>query len=209
MKDIVIVGAGGFGREVAWLIEDINKVNKIWNIVGFVDDSKKLVKQEFSGYKVLGTTEWLKNQKLYVVVAIGDPNIKAKTIEKINHVGIYFATLVHPNVIMSDTSEIGVGTIICAGTIITVNAKIGNHIIINLDCTIGHDAVIKDYSTLLPSVNVSGCVNIDSHVNIGTGSAIIQNISICKNVILGAGTVVVKDINEAGTYVGVPARRVR
>lgn len=208
MKDIVIVGAGGFGREVAWLIEDINKVKKTWNILGFVDDNLNLKNKSINGYKVLGTTKWLKEQNVYAVVAIGDPIIKNNTLEKLDGSKISYATLIHPSVIISETSEIGLGSIICAGTIITVNVHIGNHVIVNLDCTIGHDVIIKDCSTLLPSVNVSGEVKIGNCVNIGTGAAIIQNINIVNEVVLGAGAVVVKDINEVGTYVGIPAKKI-
>lgn len=84
MKDIVIIGAGGFGREVAWLIEDINKVNNEWNIVGFVDDNKSIQGTEINGYKVVGDIDWLKEQELFVVNAIGDPIIKKKVMDRLD-----------------------------------------------------------------------------------------------------------------------------
>lgn len=208
MKDIVIIGAGGFGREVAWLIEDINKVNKEWNMIGFVDDNESIQGKEINGYKVIGNIEWLKNQKLNVVSAIGNPLVKKQTIEKLKDSENSYPVLIHPSVILSEQVNIGEGSIICAGTIMTVNIEIGKHVILNLDCTIGHDATIGDYTTILPSVNVSGSTSIGKCVNIGTSTAIIQGVSIVENSVLGAGTVVVKDINEEGTYVGVPARRI-
>lgn len=208
MKDIVIIGAGGFGREVAWLIEDINKVKKEWNIVGFIDDNEDVQESEINGYKVVGNINWLEKQELYVVNAIGNPIIKKKIMENLQGSKNKYPVLIHPSVIYSESVNFAEGSIICAGTILTVNIEIGKHVIINLDCTVGHDAVIMDYTTLLPSVNVSGCVKIEECVSVGTKSAIIQGISIGENTIIGSGAVVVKDITEPGTYVGVPVRRV-
>ena len=209
MKDIVIVGAGGFGREVAWLIEDINKVNDQWNIIGFIDDNEEMQGKEINGYKVIGNIEWLKKQNLYVVNAIGDPIIKKRIIERLQGSNNQYPVLIHPSVIYSERVEFGEGCIICAGNILTVDISIGNHVIVNLDCTIGHDAKIGDYSTVLPSVNISGFVELGECVSLGTGSAIIQGLKIGKNTVIGAGTVVTKDLPENCTAVGVPARVVR
>jgi len=209
MKDIVIIGAGGFGREVAWLIEDINKKNMEWNIVGFVDDNQAIQGTQINGYKVVGDIDWLKEQGLCVVNAIGDPIIKKKVMEKLAGSKNQYPVLIHPSVIYSESVNFGEGSIICAGNIITVNIEIGKHVIINLDCTIGHDANIGDYSTVLPSVNVSGFVKIEECVNVGTGSAIIQGVSIGKNTVIGAGAVVVKDLPANCTAVGSPAKPIK
>ncbi|PIC90892.1 transferase [Sporosarcina sp. P21c] len=209
MKDIVIVGAGGFGREVAWLIERINEVKAEWNLIGFVDDNEEIQGKEVNGYKVLGNIEWLNNQELYVANAIGDPIVKKKVIERLNHSKNIYPVLVDPNVICSDRVTLGEGSIICAGTIITVNIKVGNHVIVNLDCTIGHDAVLGDYSTILPSVNISGFANIGECVSIGTSSAVLPSVSIGENTIVGAGAVVVKDLPANCTAVGAPAKAIK
>lgn len=209
MKNIVIVGSGGFGREVAWLIEDINKVKPVWNIVGFVDDNNDLTDSTVNGYKVLGNIDWLIDKEVYVVIAIGDPVGKKNVFERIKNTNNSFPSLIHPSVIMSNSVNIGDGTIICAANILTVNIEIGNHVIINLDCTIGHDAVIHDYATILPSVNVSGYVDIGECVSVGTGSAIIQGLKIGDNAVIGAGSVVVKDIPANCTAVGVPAKPIK
>ena len=120
-----------------------------------------------------------------------------------------FATLVDPSALVSNRVDIGEGSIICAGTIITVDIKIGNHVIINLDCTIGHDDVIEDFVTIYPSVNVSGNVLIGECSELGTGMRIIQGKKVAPNTIIGAGAVVVKDCAESGTYVGSPAKRIK
>jgi sugar O-acyltransferase (sialic acid O-acetyltransferase NeuD family) len=209
MKDIVIIGAGGFGREVAWLIEDINKVNNEWNIVGFVDDNKSIQGTEINGYKVVGDIDWLEKQEVFVVNAIGNPVIKKKVMDKLDGSKNKYPVLIHPSVICSDRVSFGEGSIICAGNIITVNVEIGKHVIINLDCTIGHDANIGDYSTVLPSVNVSGFVKTEECVSVGTGSAVIQGVNIGRNTVVGAGAVVVKDLPANCTAVGSPAKPIK
>ncbi|MBP1924268.1 sugar O-acyltransferase (sialic acid O-acetyltransferase NeuD family) [Sedimentibacter acidaminivorans] len=209
MKDIVIIGAGGFGREVAWLIEDVNKVNKEWNVVGFVDDNQSIQGNKVNGYKVVGDINWLKEQELYVVNAIGDPIIKKNIIEKLDGSKNQYPLLIHPSVIYSESVNFGEGSIICAGNIITVNIEIGKHVIVNLDCTIGHDANIGDYSTVLPSVNISGFVKTEECVSVGTGSAIIQGVNIGRNTVVGAGAVVVKDLPANCTAVGSPAKPIK
>ena len=209
MKDIVIIGAGGFGREVAWLIEDINKEKNEWNIIGFVDDNEDIQGKEINGYKIIGNVEWLKDQQFNVVNAIGDPINKKKVIKNIENSKNVYPVLIHPSVTVSEMVSFGEGSIICAGNIITVNIEIGKHVIINLDCTIGHDAIIGDYTTVLPSVNISGFVTINECVSVGTGSAIIQGVKIGKNTVIGAGAVVVKDLPENCTAVGAPAKPIK
>lgn len=209
MKDLVIIGAGGFGTEVAWLIERINHDTPKWNVLGFVDDNESIQGSEINGYKVLGNVDWLKQQNLHVVNAIANPLIKKKVIEKLEGSNNLYPVLIDPSVIYSKSVDFGEGTIICAGAIITVNIKIGKHVIVNLDCTIGHDTSIGNYATILPSVNVSGEINIEEAVSVGTGSAIIQGVSIGENSIIGAGAVVVKDLPSNCTAVGSPAKPIK
>ena len=206
MNKLAIIGDGGFGREVAWVVERINRVKPTWELLGFIDD-KKPDSGLIGGYPVLGDCNWLVEQQdeIYVVCAIGASKLRKKVIKKLH--GLKFATLIDPSAILSDRVEIGEGCIICAGTIITVDIKINSHVIINLDCTIGHDVILEDYVTLYPSVNVSGNVVLEESVEVGTGSHILQGLQIGENTIIGAGAVVVKDIKQCGTYVGVPVRK--
>lgn len=209
MKDIVIIGAGGFAREVAWLIEEINSNLLEWNLLGFIDDNVNSVGKELNGYKVLGTTEYLNElpESVYSVIGIGDGSIRKKIVSKL--MNRKFATLIHPSVSISKTNIFGDGVIICAGNILTVNIKIGNHVIINLDCTVGHDVEIKDYVTVLPSVNISGNTKIGEYTTLGTGAKIIQGINIGKNIIVGAGTVVIRDVDNGCTLVGNPGKIIK
>lgn len=209
MKDIVIIGAGGFGREVAWLIEDINKVNKQWNLLGFIDDNDEVQGQNLNGYEVLGKLDWLMDKEVSVVNAIANPIIRKQIMDQLKNSSNTYPTLIHPNVVYSETVEFGEGNIICAGNILTVNIEIKNHVIINIDSTIGHDAIINDYCTILPSVNVSGHVHLEECVTVGTGSAIIQNVPVGKNSTIGAGAVVTKEIPANCTAVGAPAKPIK
>ncbi|CBK75292.1 sugar O-acyltransferase, sialic acid O-acetyltransferase NeuD family [Butyrivibrio fibrisolvens 16/4] len=210
MKDLYIIGAGGFGKEVAWLAERINDVQATWEIKGFIDDNDAIWGTTIDDYPVLGGTDYLKScDGAYVVCAVGSAKVRKKIIEKISNYPIQFATLIDPSVIMSKRVTVGEGTIICAGTIITVDVTIGNHVIINLDCTLGHDDVIHDYVTMYPSVNVSGCCEVGSCVEFGTGMQILQGLSVVDGAIVGASACVVKNIEEARVYVGAPAKRIK
>lgn len=210
MKDLYIIGAGGFGREVAWCVERINDVTPTWNLKGFIDDNEKLWGTQEDEYFILGGCEYLKEQKdAYTVCAVGNANVRKQIIERLSNSGIQFATIIDPSVILSKRISIGEGTIICAGTIATVDIKIGKHVIINLDCTLGHDDVIEDYVTIYPSVNVSGNVMVGECSELGTGTQIIQGKRIESHTIIGAGAVVVRNVNESGIYVGCPAKRIR
>lgn len=206
MKKLVIIGVGGFGREVAWLVERVNRVHPTWNLIGFVDDNTELHGKIIGGYPVLGPCHWLDEHKndVYAICAVGASKTRKKIINRLD--GIKFATLIDPSVIMSDRVSIGNGSIICAGTIITVDIIIGFHVIVNLDCTIGHDAILRDFVTLYPSVNVSGNCELEECVEMGTGAQVIQGISVGAGTIVGAGAVVIKDLPGECTAVGCPAR---
>lgn len=140
MKDLIIFGASGFGREVAWAVERINKVEPTWNLLGFMDDNNGIQQSEINGYRVLGKTADVgKYPDAYFVCAVGASRVREKIVSNMKKVNsaIKFGTVVDPSVEMSELVTIGEGTIICAHTIITVNIEIGSHVIINLDCTVG------------------------------------------------------------------------
>jgi sugar O-acyltransferase (sialic acid O-acetyltransferase NeuD family) len=211
VQDVVIVGASGFGREVIEIFKDQNKIDKKWNILGFVDDNPTINGKTINGFPVLGNVEWLvhNNDAIGCVIAVGEPKVKKQIVEKLEKSRVKFLTAIHPSVIMSEFIEIGEGTIICAGTIMTVNIKIGKHVIINLDCTIGHDVLMDDYVSLMPSVNVSGHVHLKNGVYMGTGSSVIQDRSIGEWSTVGAGAVVVSDLPGNIVVVGVPAKPIK
>lgn len=209
MKDIAIFGAGGFGREVLALIKDINLITPIWNIVGFFDDGYEEGKM-FNGFPNLGGIEQLNQWKtpLSVAVAIGSPAIRRQIVDKITNPLVDYPSMIHPSAWIGDQEyvEIGKGCILCAGVMITTNVRIRDFVILNLQCTVGHDAVIEDYAALMPSVNVSGEVTIGPGVYVGTGAQISNQVSIGEDTVVGAGAVVVKNLPANCMAVGVPAR---
>lgn len=210
MKDIVIIGAGGFGREVAWLIERINSCIPTWKILGFLDDDPAMHGAAVGGYPVLGGIDWLDGREVWAVCAIGSAKARSAAAEKVRRfAGVRFAALIDPSVIMSDRVSVGEDSIICAGTVITVDVTLGAHTIVNLGCTVGHDCVLGDCVTVYPGANISGNVTVGACTEIGTGTQIRQGINITGDVIVGAGAVVVKDIETAGTYAGVPAAKIK
>lgn len=211
MKKIAIIGAGGFGREVKTIIDDINKVEKQYEFVGFFDDG--FPKDEvINGFPVLGGVADINDlqEKYAIVIAIGDPKTKAKIHEIISNDLIEYPNIVHPRAMISeDYVEIGIGNIITAGCIITCNIKIEDFVILNLMCTVGHDTTIKSYASFMPSVNISGEVIIHEKVYVGTGAKIINQLEIGQNTIVGAGAVVAKSLPENCTAVGIPAKPIK
>jgi sugar O-acyltransferase (sialic acid O-acetyltransferase NeuD family) len=212
MQSIVILGAGGFGREVLDIIIAQNKVSKRWKILGFVDEDPELEGKVLNGYPVLGSFDWFSKidlKEIRVVCAIGDNISKKKVVEKAKGLGLRFANVVHPSVIMTEFVTLGEGVIICAGCILTNQITIGNHVIINLDVTIGHDSIIEDFCTLSPGVHISGRNKIGEGANVGTGAVTIQGIVIGRWSIIGAGAVVAQDIPDKVVAVGVPAKPIK
>lgn len=211
-KPLYIIGAGGFGRETAWLAERINAVSPVWEIRGFVDDDSSLHGMKSDGYRVIGCCDSLTGltEDFWVVCAVGNASARETIIRKLTGIPhMHFATLTDPSAELSQSVIVGEGCIICAGNILTVDIRIGNHTIINLDCTIGHDAVLRDFVTLYPGVHVSGNVTVGNTTEIGTGTQVIQGIRIGNESVIGAGAVVVKDIPDGCTAVGNPAKVIK
>jgi len=212
MKSVVIVGAGGFAREVLEIFKDQNKVSTAWNILGFIDENEELHGKIINSYTVLGGLDWIKKHKsnnFGCVVAIGTCETRKQVVERLQKIGVNFYNAVHPSVIMSEFVELGQGVIICAGSILTVNIKIENHVHIDTNCTIAHDAVIGDYCRLNPGVKINGSNRLGEGVYVGTGTTFIQQVSVGSWSTIGAGSVVTKDIPEKAVAVGVPARVVK
>lgn len=211
MKKIAIIGAGGFGKEVKVLIDDINRVQKSFQIIGFFDDGLK--KGSFvNGLPVLGDIESINkiDYNLQLVLGIGVPEVKRKVIDNIKNDYVDYPILIHPSVIISkDDLSLGRGTVICAGNILTCNIVIKEFVTLNLSCTVGHDTIIDDFSSFMPSVNISGEVHIGESVYVGTGAKIINQLNIGKRTIVGAGAVVSKTLPESCTAVGIPAKPIK
>jgi len=201
MKSIVIVGFGGFGREVAWLANECGR-----KVLGFLDDNIEPGSQ--LSYTILGGVDsWQDYSDSDFVVAIGNPRVRKKIVERLSSQGLRsFATLVDPSVKMGESVRVGEGSVICAGSIATIDIDIGDHVIINLNVTLGHDDKLFDYVTVAPMVALSGNVTLREGVEVGTGAAIRQGVSMAKGSMLGMGGVLTKDTDSDTIYIGSPAK---
>ena len=209
LKNLIIIGAGGVGRETALIVEEINNKSKEWNLLGFVDDYKE-INEDINGYKILGGNDYINNYKeeVYVVCAIANYKVKKNIIRNIKNDNVKFTNIIHPSVKLNRTVDIGDGCIIYENSIITANISIGNHVIVSPRCGIGHDSILHDYCSLLWNVNVSGNVVLEEGVTMGSGSTIIQGKKVGCGSFIGAGAVVIEDIVKDSTAVGVPTRYV-
>ena len=209
VNDLVIIGAGDFGREVAALVSNINEVNYKWNFIGFVDD--ELQGTTIEGFKILGrlNTLYSMEPRTHVVIAIANTRIKKKIADELRNNSIPLATLVHPSVIISDHVNIGAGSIICAGTIFAINTVVGEHCILNMGCIIGHDTIINSYSSCMPGTNLAGKVVVGEGCYFGLNACVINGRTIGEWSTIGAGAAVIDDIPARTVAVGVPARVIK
>lgn len=210
MKDIVIIGSGGFAKEVAFLIDECNKKKQEWNLLGFIDKEKGVNNGK---YQVYENDQWLLNldKEINVVFGIGNPTIIKSIHSKLSsNLKIKYPNLIHPNVTGDwERIKMGVGNLICASNTFTTDIVIGDFNIFNLDCTIGHDCVFGNFNILNPSANISGGVEVADNVLIGTNVTILQYKKICSNVVVGASSLLTKDIIEVGVYIGSPVKKIK
>lgn len=215
-RNIVIVGAGGFGREVFSLIRDINdSAADSWNVLGFVaEDPGPTERLDRIGARWLGRLgdEHLASAlppDCYFVSAIGNGSVRKLVDEQAIATGLQPATIVHPTAVVGLDVELGPGSVVCAGAILTTNIWTGRSAQINIGCTVGHDARWGDYVTLSPSVDLAGNVTIGDGATLYTKTSVIPGVKVGADAIVGAGSVVIRDVAAGTTVVGCPAREVR
>ncbi len=200
---LIILGAGGHGRVVA----DIALKSRRWKQIAFLDDDSSL--QSFLGINVIGAMnsmeQYLENCEVFV--AVGNNKIRQKVFIDLEEMGAKIPTIIHPDSSIGSNVTIGKGTVIMPGVVINCNSTIGKGCIINTCASVDHDNIICDYVHLSPGVHTAGTVQVGKGTWIGICASIRNDIQIVDNCIIGAGTVVVKDIMESGTYVGNPVKR--
>jgi sugar O-acyltransferase (sialic acid O-acetyltransferase NeuD family) len=210
-RPLYIYGAGGLGKEVASLVYEINRQEPSWDLCGYFDDAWP-DKSESYDLPVVGDMEKLLNweEKIAIVIAVGDPRTRKDVAKTLGQRNFQYPVLIHPSVILQnqDRINVGRGTILGAGTILTTDIEIGEHVLINLNCTIGHDCRIGDYSAVMPGVNLAGGVELERSVFIGAGANIVNAVHLGEDARVGAGAVVLKDVDAGDTVVGIPAKKV-
>lgn len=202
-RKLFIIGASGHGKVIA----DIAALTGYHEIL-FLDDNES--KTDCMGYPVVGkSTDFKKYSEGDFIVAVGNPIIRERMQKELESNNITITTLVHPGAVIAANVRLGKGTVVMAGAVINPDTIIGNGCIVNTGATVDHDNFIGDYVHVSVGSHLAGAVTVESRTWIGAGATVSNNIKICSDCIIGAGAVVVNDIARAGTYTGVPARKVK
>lgn len=202
MKQLVIIGASGHGKVVA----DIAKKNGYSRIL-FLDDNEAV--KACGGYPVVGKSAQFREYDCDFFVAIGNPTIRQRIQEALVSARKTVPTLIHPSAVIGENVVLGTGTVVVAGAVINPGAVIGDGCIINTGSSVDHDCVIADFVHISVGAHVAGTVSIGPLTWIGAGATVSNNLRICGDCMIGAGAVVVKSITESGTYIGVPAEKIK
>lgn len=200
-KKVVIIGAGGHGRVVADIAKACGDT-----VIGFLDDSNTANNK----VNIIGTSADAVNYcdgETELFVAIGNCKVREKIMNSLS--GAKWYTAIHPSAVISPSAVIGEGTCVMPNAVVNNSAVVGKGVIINTCASVDHDDIIGDYVHIACGARLAGTVTVGNCTWIGIGSTISNNVSVCSNLMIGAGTVVVKDITEEGTYVGVPAKKVK
>jgi sugar O-acyltransferase (sialic acid O-acetyltransferase NeuD family) len=214
MLKLIIIGAGGLGREVLWLTREINRVCPTFDILGFLDDNRARHGTEVDGIPVLGSIDlagtYTADAQVRIVIAVGEPDVKREIAARLAPLNPSYATLIDPQA-RGDWARItiGAGSVICAGAVLTTNICLGNHVVVNPLVYIGHDSVIGDYSTVAPQAVISGSVTLGEGSYLGSNCSIRDEVIVGDWVIVGMGAVVTKALPDAVVVTGVPAQVVR
>ena len=199
MKKLIIVGAGGFGRELLWWVKDINKVEKTWDIVGFIDDNVHALDGYDCDYKIVGTIkDWQPKDDEEFALAMGSPALKRKIVSILKEKGAKFATIIHPTAMLSEFAKCGEGLIMFPYSKISCNTTVGDFVTL-LATPIGHDTFIGDYSVISGNCNIVRNVRIGKDVFLAAGVCIAQDVVIGDGAYLGLGSVVLKDVPAGAT----------
>ena len=209
---LVIFGAGGLGREVLLLVQQINDAQPTWQVRGFYDDRAPAA-PTVAGLPYLGTAADLNatSEPLAVAVAVGSSGGRTDVVARLTSAQLSFPSLVHPGVALHARQRIslGAGCLIQQSCVLTCDIALGRFVLLNLGCTVGHDAALADFCSLMPHANVGGAARLAAGVYLGTNATVIQGVQVGENTIVGAGAVAVRDLPANVTAVGVPAKELR
>lgn len=214
MKDIAIYGAGGFGREVACLINRINTAEPTWHLIGFFDDTPEKKGQAIAHYgPCFGGIDELNRWpgEIALAIAIGNPSALENLSDRITNPNVYFPNIIAPDVIFLDRDDVklGKGNIICSSCLLSCNVTIGDFNILNGFIPVGHDAIIGNYNVIMPSTNISGGVSIGNLNFFGVKATVLQGLKVGDNVRIGANSVIIRNTKDNNLYLGNPATIVK
>ena len=199
-KEVVIIGAGGHGKVIADIVEASGD-----KLIGFLDDK---LSGKIMGYDILGTSDnYADYPNAFFIIAVGNNEIRKKIADKISGVNLY--TACHPKAGIANSASIAQGSVVCANSVVAPEVKIGKHCIVNHGAVVDHECQIGAFTHISPNASVCGQCEVGENCHIGAGVSIKNNVYICDSVTVGVGAAVTKSINESGTYVGVPAIRIK
>lgn len=208
MKEIIIVGAGGFGRELLQWIKDINKIKKTWIIKGFIDDNLNALDKYKVDTPIIGTiSDWIPKPEEVFAIALGSPDLKRRIVSILKSKSANFVSIIHPTALLSEYSKYGEGLIMFPYSKLSCNSEVGDFVTI-LSSMIGHDTIIGDFTVVSGGCNIIRDVVIGKNVFISAGVSIAQGISIGDDSFIGLGSVVINNVNANSKVFGNPSRSV-
>lgn len=215
-RHLIIVGGGGFGREVCDLVAEINHAlgddhSETWNLLGVVDDrisDINAARLAAAGVEHLGGVDDIVGQgdRPHYVVGIGSPGVRRQIADRLDAAGFRAATLVHPAATVGSSSQVSEGAIVCAGARVTTNVVLGRHVHLNPNVTVGHDTVLGDFVSANPQAAVSGDCTVEDGVLLGATSVVLQGLTVGMGATVGAAACVVRDVSAGVVVKGIPAR---
>jgi sugar O-acyltransferase (sialic acid O-acetyltransferase NeuD family) len=205
-KNLYIVGAGGFGRELELWLRQVPENSRDFKIIGYLDDNLHALDGFQGFYKIFGKIDEFDFKRTdYAVISISDPSIKENVYNLLaNKVKLY--TFIAYNAIVGDRKNIGEGSVICPNTIVSANAVVGKCVTVNCGTQLGHDSKTGDFSSFMANVMIGGEVTIGNKVYFGSQSTLVPGKKICNDVKISAGSIVIRSINKSGVYFGNPAK---
>lgn len=203
----IIIGAGGHAQVIADILLLLQEQNSLYQPIGYLDDNPTLTGQSYLGLPVLGTLKSLSHiPHDAVIIAIGDNKSRQYLFQKLQSRGEQFITACHPRAVLAPNVRIGPGAMICAGVVVNPSSAIGANVILNTSCSVDHHNQIGDHAHIAPGVHLGGQVSIGTGAFIGIGATVMPRQSIGAWSIVGAGSLVNRDVPESITVVGVPAK---
>ena len=208
MKEVYIVGAGGFGRELLCWLKDSEDFGTKWEPVGYLDDDTAAAERDLP-LPYLGTLDDFEaSDDRLIVIGIGNSKPRRAIAERLKRLSANFLTYVHPTAIIGDRVKIGEGSVICPRCILTYDLSLGDFTFLNLGVTIGHDVRVGPYCSLSSQTDLCGGVTLEEGVWLGSGARVIPGRTVGAWARIGAGSVVIRHVKSGTTVFGNPAKKI-